>query len=339
MGMAFLHGQNGGGNLLRLKVVGSASAPSNPKDNTIWIKTSVPILENQVFFNEQISDDFWKGAGNGSVYIPFQASNSSYKASTGANIVVPKGNLVEFNVNFLGCKQLINDEWVNMDAYIYHGSSWIQFSSVFSATINVTYPAGSTCTATCGSTTLRAPDTSGTWACVVPNAGTWTITATYGANTKSEAVSITTAGQIESRTLSYRYYLYNYLDGQTAYDGITGGWNRYTTKDGCISLYNDANMDNPTRCNSKIDFLGYKTLCAELICWNNTSSASGTAFAIGTQTDTTIHSWGAIRGDLCGKADTDWTVKTIDVSSITEPVFFSFRGYYSYSAIRAMWLE
>lgn len=47
----------------------------------------------------------------------------------------------------------------------------------FAATINVTYPAGSTCTATDGKTTLNAPDTSGTWACIVPNAGEWTVTA------------------------------------------------------------------------------------------------------------------------------------------------------------------
>ena len=45
----------------------------------------------------------------------------------------------------------------------------------FSATINVTYPAGSTCTVTDGTTTLTAPNTSGTWACAVPNAGTWEI--------------------------------------------------------------------------------------------------------------------------------------------------------------------
>ena len=45
----------------------------------------------------------------------------------------------------------------------------------FSATIHVTYPAGSKCTATDGVTTLTAPDTSGTWDCVVPNAGTWTV--------------------------------------------------------------------------------------------------------------------------------------------------------------------
>lgn len=45
----------------------------------------------------------------------------------------------------------------------------------FTATINVTYPAGSTCTATDGVTTLTAPDTSGAWDCVVPNAGVWKI--------------------------------------------------------------------------------------------------------------------------------------------------------------------
>lgn len=43
----------------------------------------------------------------------------------------------------------------------------------FSATIHITYPAGSVCMATDGTTTLTAPDTSGTWECVVPNAGEW----------------------------------------------------------------------------------------------------------------------------------------------------------------------
>ena len=39
----------------------------------------------------------------------------------------------------------------------------------FTATINITYPAGLTCKATNGSTVLTAPDTSGTWACTVDN--------------------------------------------------------------------------------------------------------------------------------------------------------------------------
>lgn len=78
----------------------------------------------------------------------------------------------------------------------------------FSATINVTYPAGSTCTCTDGVTTLTAPDTSGTWACIVPNAGTWTAAATDGEKNASESVSITTDGQIASIELSYRALLY-----------------------------------------------------------------------------------------------------------------------------------
>ena len=79
----------------------------------------------------------------------------------------------------------------------------------FSATIHVTYPAGSTCTATDGVTTLTAPDTSGTWDCVVPNAGTWTVACTNGTKTTSKAISITVNGQSKSIALYYNLYLFN----------------------------------------------------------------------------------------------------------------------------------
>ena len=71
----------------------------------------------------------------------------------------------------------------------------------FAATIHVTYPAGSTCTATDGVATLTAPDTSGIWACVVPNAGTWTVSITNNAGTKSKSVTITSNGQTKSCVL------------------------------------------------------------------------------------------------------------------------------------------
>lgn len=64
----------------------------------------------------------------------------------------------------------------------------------FSSTINIAYPAGLACTATDGVTTLTAPDTSGTWACVVPNKGTWTITA----GAWSGEVDISATGQTET---------------------------------------------------------------------------------------------------------------------------------------------
>ena len=91
----------------------------------------------------------------------------------------------------------------------------------FSATINITYPAGSTCTCSDGTTTLSAPDTSGTWACVVPNAGTWTLSCTDGTDSTSEAVTITTDGQSVSVALSY--FLWLYKDGDTC-DAVSGGW-------------------------------------------------------------------------------------------------------------------
>lgn len=91
----------------------------------------------------------------------------------------------------------------------------------FAATINITYPAGSTCTCSDGTTILSAPDTSGTWACVVPNAGTWTAAATDGVENTSESVSITTDGQIVAIELSYLLWLYK--SGNT-YNAVTGGW-------------------------------------------------------------------------------------------------------------------
>lgn len=64
----------------------------------------------------------------------------------------------------------------------------------FAATINITYPAGLACTATDGVTTLNAPDTSGTWACTVNKAGTWTITA----GDWSAEADMATSGQTET---------------------------------------------------------------------------------------------------------------------------------------------
>ena len=85
--------------------------------------------------------------------------------------------------------------------------------SFFAATINVTYPAGSTCTATDGVTTLTAPDTSGTWACVVPNAGEWTISCTNGLETAESSVAITEDGQSVSVALDYVFKVLAAVNG------------------------------------------------------------------------------------------------------------------------------
>lgn len=145
----------------------------------------------------------------------------------------------------------------------------------FSATINVTYPAGSTCTCSDGTTTLTAPNTSGSWTCIVYNAGTWTATATDGDKSKSADVVITTDGQTENITLQYITHLFN--NGDTC-DAITGGWGTGTTSTGSASIsgqqisivaYAEKNFSCGPK--NKIDVSEYKALSVTVDSINNGS--------------------------------------------------------------------
>lgn len=98
-------------------------------------------------------------------------------------------------------------------------TGFVRVAAVF-AVIGVTYPAGSTCTCTNGETTLTAEDTSGKAMFIIPEAGTWTVTATSGNKSVSKAVSITVAGQVETVTLIFDLILFDGGDNT----GVTGGW-------------------------------------------------------------------------------------------------------------------
>ena len=75
--------------------------------------------------------------------------------------------------------------------HVYGGSS-------FAAFIKVSYTKGAICKCSKDGKTLTAPDTSGSVTFKVTSKGTWTITVELGGDTKTEAVSIITDGQIES---------------------------------------------------------------------------------------------------------------------------------------------
>ena len=99
--------------------------------------------------------------------------------------------------------------------------------TLFAATIHVTYPAGSSCTATDGVTTLTAPDTSGTWECVVPNAGTWTVS--NNGNSVAKHVDVTTSGDEFTINLC-KLYLFNGSEKIGIADThITGGLEKIST--------------------------------------------------------------------------------------------------------------
>ena len=133
----------------------------------------------------------------------------------------------------------------------------------FSATINVTYPAGLACTATDGVTTLTAPDTSGTWDCVVTEAGQWTVKLSTGF---AEKVTVGASG--ESHTVN-KWYVYKDGDQRTE---LTGGWTAVKKQKPTVEFKEDrfavstgtienqpAGMATTT---NALNLKGFKTLCA-----------------------------------------------------------------------------
>lgn len=178
----------------------------------------------------------------------------------------------------------------------------------FAATINITYPAGSTCTCSDGTTTLSAPDTSGTWACIVPNAGTWTVTSTSGAETDSKAVTITTDGQSTSVELSYALFLFK---PNAPSDIIAGEWempgNSTVAAEAELVVKSVNNYNNnrllSARTKGQIDLTEYSTLQA-------TCKASG-----GSNTKLEVYSGSSTVASAT--IGTNLTTVTVDISALS----------------------
>lgn len=191
---------------------------------------------------------------------------------------------------------------------------------LFAATINITYPAGSTCTCSEGTTTLSAPDTSGTWACIVPNAGTWTVTSTSGTETDSKAVTITTDGQSTSVELSYALFLFK---PNAPSDIIAGEWempvNSTVTAEAELTVksVNNYNGDRTisARTKGQIDLTEYSTIQA-------TCKASG-----GHNTKLEVYSGSSTVASTA--IGTDLTTVTVDISALSGLHSIGFAGKHS----------
>ena len=94
------------------------------------------------------------------------------------------------------------------------------------AAIAVSYPSGSTCTCTCGSTVITAPNTTGLVVFKIPSSGTWQIKSTNGTQTVIKNIDIPT--NIEqfhtSITLEYNFTLFS----STSALPSSYSWGRYT---------------------------------------------------------------------------------------------------------------
>lgn len=203
----------------------------------------------------------------------------------------------------------------------------------FSATINITYPANSTCVVANSSGQTVASDTNTgtstkTWTATVNATGTYTVTATAtdsSGKTKSATVSITADGQSATVTLTYELVLFdNGVVSGYKWDSsnFDSGYGDAKVSNGLIYLYGytwDNNISlqsgwGEIGISSAIDLSDYSTLKVRL---NKIDSADGTAkIQVGTT---------ALGDNTATKKVTltAGTTTSLDISSITGSKYIS----------------
>ena len=165
----------------------------------------------------------------------------------------------------------------------------------FSATINITYPANSTCVVTnSGGQTVASDTNTGsstkTWTATVGATGTYTVTATAtdgSGKSKSTTVNITTDGQSVSVTLTYELVLFD----NGSYATGTGGWNGISGKYLVASVSGVASGDEKSASftsKNSVDLSGYSTIYFTIYSFSGTSeqhngtlSAGGASLSLG----------------------------------------------------------
>lgn len=100
----------GGGGGLNFQVIGGATAPSNPKENTIWVNTDVKITTWAFSATEP------EAPVEGMVWITTGTSSS-------AEFNTLKKNGIQ--VYPLSAKQYVGGSWVDVEAKSYQGGEWV----------------------------------------------------------------------------------------------------------------------------------------------------------------------------------------------------------------------
>lgn len=203
--------------------------------------------------------------------------------------------------------------------------------------IYVDYPPGSVCTCSNGDKIYTAKDNSGLWLFSGLELGEWTVTATQGANSKSQLVSITTAGQLERVTLSYELVLFDGTNGGDN-NAETGGWtksnlNTFTVGTNSIyAMYSEsgesmAETSYYFRTKNKIDLTNYSTLTFVL----SDVSKEGLSPKLGVSTATNMETKAASTTVANG-------TRAINISSLTGSYYIGLEethtiyGEYSFEA-------
>ena len=202
---------------------------------------------------------------------------------------------------------------------------YVSSGTSFSATINITYPAGSTCTVSNYKKTWTAPNTTGSWTFKANEVGYYTVKAVSGSKSKEKEVIITTEGQVQNVKLSYDLVLFNngVVSGY-AWDSsnFDSGYGYAQISNGLIYLYGYTGGDDISLqpgwgeigISSAIDLSNYSALKVRL---KKIDSAVGTAkIQVGTT---------ALGDNTATKTVTltAGTTTSLDISSITGSKYIS----------------
>ena len=181
--------------------------PTNVFNNTLWVNTDVDAVKCVFSGNEPSNPT------EGMLWLIISNSDN-------VNVAAPiNKDWMKFNLGIV--RQYIDGAWERKVAQLYKDGIWVDVSRMFSASINITYPANSNCVVTNSGGQTVASDTNTTsstktWTATVNATGTYTVTATAtdgSGKSKSQSVSITADGQSESVVLDYDIFLFKSGEG------------------------------------------------------------------------------------------------------------------------------
>lgn len=217
------------------------------------------------------------------------------------------------------------------------------------AVISVIYPAGSVCTCTDGTKTLKLKNTSGHGLFLIPYAATWAVRCFDGADydssgqKTSQNVEITTEGQSESVILSYTLWVFKsgngalveYYAGSGSLASISVG----TEKISMNFSGNTGPVESAFRCKEKYDISTYTKLCIEYVYLRRLSDL----YYMHVMVNPNAFVWDngySSEAVADGEPEISETkqIFTLNISSLSGPYYVGVRGIQE-ASIYNMWLE
>lgn len=106
-----------GGFGLNLKIVNGTTMPSNPRENTVWIKTSVKIA------SYAIQSETPESPTEGLLWLK---NTAAVAVSEGVDISIGKKDTL--TLHLADAKLYTGEAWANVEGWVYTGASWTQFA-------------------------------------------------------------------------------------------------------------------------------------------------------------------------------------------------------------------